>query len=233
MYPLVILCGGKAKRLGSLASEVPKSLIEINKKPFLSYILENYIDQGIKDIYFCLGHLSEKFEEYIETSSKAEVNFYKSYDDKLFNGTGGAVKKVAKKISGPFFVTYGDSYLDINLKKILKSYKMGNGPLMTIFKNNGQFDNSNCMLTDERIIYSKSQTLEGANYIDYGLSIFASEDFLYAPNSFDLSSLQEKYSLENKLQYYEVRKRFYEIGNLEGLKEFDEHIRKIWKFFPR
>ena len=52
MYPLVVLCGGEAKRLGSLTKETPKSLLKINNRPFLSYIIENFTKQGVKDINF-------------------------------------------------------------------------------------------------------------------------------------------------------------------------------------
>lgn len=227
MYPLVILCGGKAKRLGSLARDIPKSLIEISNKPFLTYILQNYIDQGVKDIYFCVGHLSNKFEEYLNSNTWPNINFYTSYDDEIFNGTGGAIKKVSKTISGPFFVAYGDSYLNINLKKVIENYKINSGPLMTIYKNDGQFDNSNCKILNNRVIYSKTKQISEANFIDYGLSIFREENFKNFPDSFDLSEIQQAYSEDGQLQHFEVMKRFYEIGSVDGLQEFNEHIKKF------
>ena len=227
MYPLVILCGGKAKRLGPLAKDVPKSLIEVNNKPFLTHILQNYIKQGVKDIYFCVGHLSNKFEEYMKSNTWPNINFYTSNDDETFNGTGGAVKKVSKTISGPFFVTYGDSYLNIDLKEVIKNYKINSGPLMTIFRNDGHFDKSNCKILNNKVIYSKTNQVSEANFIDYGLSIFTPENFKNFPDSFDLSEIQQAYSEVGQLQHFEVMKRFYEIGSVDGLKEFNEHIKKF------
>ena len=38
-------------------------------------------------------------------------------------GTAGAVINAKKKINNIFFLTYGDSYLDINYKKALSKFK--------------------------------------------------------------------------------------------------------------
>lgn len=225
MYPLVVLCGGKASRLGSIAKNTPKSLIEINNRPFLSYVLDNFINQGVKDIYLCLGHLASNYESYVQENIQAGVNYNLSYDDSNFRGTGGAIKKVSGKIDGPFFVTYGDSYLDVNLEELTKKFKKNNGPLMTIFKNNGLYDKSNCKIIDGKLLYLKNKPLQDMNYIDYGLSIFYPEHFDDMPCDFDLSVIQEKYSSNKLMQHYIVKNRFYEIGSIEGLKEFNEHIK--------
>ena len=37
---MVILCGGVATRLGSLAKDIPKSMIQIHGKPFLEHQIE-------------------------------------------------------------------------------------------------------------------------------------------------------------------------------------------------
>ena len=145
----------------------------------------------------------------------------------MFSGTGGAVKKLIQKISTPFFVTYGDSYLDINLGDLVTNYIEDEGPLMTIFKNSGLYDKSNCTLKDGRLIYSKRNPQDDADFIDYGLGIYASENFSNFPNSFDLSVLQEKFSTEGNLQYYVATKRFYEIGSLEGLDEFKKYVSQL------
>ena len=211
MYPLVVLCGGEAKRLGSLTKETPKSLLKINNRPFLSYIIENFTKQGVKDIYFCLGHLSNKFLDYLKKYPISDVNYFVSFDDDAFNGTGGAIKKISKSIKGPFFVTYGDSYLDIDLEDVVRKYNENDGPLLTVFKNDSFYDKSNCKLIDGKIEYSKTKPLPGANYIDYGLSILSPKHFNDFPNSFDLSALQEQFSEKNNMQHYVVKKGFMKL----------------------
>jgi NDP-sugar pyrophosphorylase family protein len=227
MYPVVILCGGKAKRLGAVAQDTPKALLDINGTPFLKILIDNFAKQGVRRFYFCLGHHSEQIEAFLMSIRSKKLDFHISYDDELFSGTGGAVKKLIQKISTPFFVTYGDSYLDINLGDLVTNYIEDEGPLMTIFKNSGLYDKSNCTLKDGRLIYSKRNPQDDADFIDYGLGIYASENFSNFPNSFDLSVLQEKFSREGNLQYYVATKRFYEIGSLEGLDEFKKYVSQL------
>ena len=61
---IVILCGGLATRLGNLAKDIPKSMIQIEGKPFLEYQIKNLKKHSIKDIVLCVGHLSEQIENY-------------------------------------------------------------------------------------------------------------------------------------------------------------------------
>ena len=70
---MVILCGGLATRLGDLAKNVPKSMLTIEGKPFLEYQIENLKKHSIKDIVLCVGHLSEKIEDYL--GIKADVRY--------------------------------------------------------------------------------------------------------------------------------------------------------------
>ena len=47
----VILVGGKGLRLGKITKKIPKPLIEINKKPFLDYLINFFIRFKIKKIF--------------------------------------------------------------------------------------------------------------------------------------------------------------------------------------
>ena len=60
---MLILCGGLATRLGDLAKNIPKSMIDIEGKPFLQYQIETLRKNSIEDIVLCVGHLSEKIEK--------------------------------------------------------------------------------------------------------------------------------------------------------------------------
>ena len=89
---MVLLCGGLATRLGNLAKTVPKSMIPIEGKPFLEYQVENLKNHSIKDIILCVGHLSEKIEDYFGNGSKFGVNIQYSHDGDKPLGPIGAVK---------------------------------------------------------------------------------------------------------------------------------------------
>ena len=79
MFPFVILCGGLATRLGSIAKRTPKCLLEVNGKPFLYYQLKYLEKFGAEEVYLSVGHLSEKFYDFrCEISGNLKIQDIKS-----------------------------------------------------------------------------------------------------------------------------------------------------------
>tara|TARA_B100001250_G_scaffold196991_1_gene169183 strand:- start:882 stop:1571 length:690 start_codon:yes stop_codon:yes gene_type:complete len=219
MYPFIILCGGLATRLGSIATETPKCLLEINKKPFLYYQLEFLDKNGAKDVFLSVGHLSEKFYDFTKNYSFKNININLIEDGSLPLGTGGAVKNIIKKLDSPSFVMYGDSFLRVNFHDIYSSYNINLGPLMVVYKNDGMYDASNVYFDGDHAVYNKTNPSYLSNYIDYGIGIYKESDFENTTKSFDLSLVQEKFSNIKKLQHFKAEKRFYEIGTPESYKK--------------
>ena len=77
------------------------------------------------------------------------------------------------------------------------------------------FDNGN-------IVYSKTNPSYLCDHIDYGIGVYKFSDFENTMESFDLSLIQERFSKLKKLQYYEAKKRFYEIGTPDSYKKAEE-----------
>jgi len=219
MYPTIILSGGKSSRLGRLTAKQPKCMLMIDDKPFVLHQLNLLEARGVKSVTLCLDYLSNKVTEYLDKKYTGNLNISFSFDGHAPLGTGGAVKKASIKIKTPFFVMYGDSYLDISFKEVAVSYAIKEGPLMVIFKNNGLFDRSNVHLTNRGIVYNKSNPNSQSRYIDYGLGIFEGNHLSTFENTFDLSLVYEQYSKQKALQYFLATKRFYEIGSHQGFKE--------------
>ena len=139
---ILILTGGRAKRLGNISKNIPKSLIIFNNKPFLFYQLKLLEKNNFKKIIISTGYLSNKIKNYITSINKnLKLKIVISHDGRKILGTGGAIKKALPKLSNNFFIIFGDSYLDINYKKVylnfIKSKKLG---LMTVYKNNNSKD---------------------------------------------------------------------------------------------
>ena len=58
------------------------------------------------------------------------------------------------------------------------------------------------------------------------MEIYKYSDFENTTKSFDLSLIQERFSKLKKLQYFEAKKRFYEIGTPESFKKVKEFFIK-------
>jgi NDP-sugar pyrophosphorylase family protein len=223
MIPVIILAGGLATRMRPVTEKIPKSMIAVNGKPFIHHQLTLLEKNGVSEVVLCVGYLGQQIEEYVSNGSTYHLHVEYSYDGDTLLGTGGAIKHIGNNLPDAFFVLYGDSYLDIAYQKVEHAYQVsGKKGLMTIFKNENQWDTSNVVFQDNTIIkYSKINKTKDMRYIDYGLGILQKSVFMDFPSdtAFDLASVYEQLSDESQLEGYEVFERFYEIGSQQGLTD--------------
>lgn len=221
-----------------LTETIPKSLIPVEDRPFLSYQLEWLQLQGVTDVVLCIGHQGQRIRDYV---SAHEWNLQISFVDEGegLRGTGGALKLTAEKgmLHETFFVMYGDSFLPINFFEVWQAFKKSSkSALMTIFKNQGKWDSSNVEYHEGYPIrYKKNPPADIAprmSYIDYGLSILKRSvtDLIPPATKIDLATIFENLSIQNDLESFEVSNRFYEIGSPAGLTDFEEFAKE--RFTP-
>jgi MurNAc alpha-1-phosphate uridylyltransferase len=222
-----ILAGGLATRLGHLTENQPKSLLPIQGKAFLEYQLDFLARGGIRDIVLCLGHMGNMVYQHLGNGRDFGVNIQYSLEEKPL-GTAGALKKAEALLDNAFFTLYGDSYLSLDYDQVFASLMSQNKlGIMTVFKNYDRYDRSNTAIKGNLVKgYSKNGRTEDTVYIDYGISAFKKEVLKMIPEN-------RFYSLENlfmqlvdmeELLAFEVKERFFEIGSLRGLKEFEQYI---------
>ena len=223
--PVAILAGGLATRLRPITEKIPKSLVPVAGKPFLTHQLEFLSSRGIRHAVLCVGYLGEMIQrDYGNEAFGIKLDY--SFDGAKLLGTGGAIKRALPMLGGEFFVLYGDSYLPIEYRPIAEFFeRSGKLGCMTVYHNEGRYDTSNVVFADGGIkVYDKKAKLPEMRHIDYGLSLFkaAAFDGYSAEQPFDLADVMGKLVREKQLAGYEVRERFYEIGSPAGLKELEE-----------
>ena len=66
-------------------------------------------------------------------------------------------------------------------------------------------------------------------YIDYGVSLLSKKSLKKIPKNtfFSTEEFFKKLILKKELLAYEVKKRFYHIGNPESLEEFREYAKNL------
>ena len=62
----IILAGGMGTRLRPSVPDLPKCLAPVAGRPFLSYLIDYLIQQGVEKFIFALGYKHELFEDDIE-----------------------------------------------------------------------------------------------------------------------------------------------------------------------
>ena len=229
MLPVVILTGGLATRLYPTTRTIPKALIPLNGRPFIDHQLALLKEKGVTQVVLCVGHLGSQIEEFVGDGSQWGLKVRYSYDGDILLGTGGAIRKAAGILPGEFMILYGDSYLDIDFEPVVRQFNAEKLPvLMTVYRNRNAFDTCNIIMKDGKVFrYNKKSPDPTMDYIDYGLIVIQKEVFdPYPANEpFDLALLLSRMADSGLVAGYEVRKRFYEIGSISGIKETEDYIR--------
>lgn len=229
---IVILAGGLGTRMAHLSADKPKALIEVHGQPFLQYQIDWLKRTGATRLTFSIGYRAEQIRDYLQTAPNPGVNIDWVQESQPL-GTAGALRWALDqgRLDEKFLLLYGDSYLPLDVSQVWEKFHSSGLPaLMTVFKNNGQFDRSNAHYADGLVpFYSKVNPCPGGplKYIDYGLSGLSRgliSEQVPAGQKCDLATVFENLSLKKQLAGLEVLERFYEVGSPQGLKEFADYV---------
>jgi NDP-sugar pyrophosphorylase family protein len=228
-WPVAILAGGMGTRLRPAAEKIPKALIPVAGQPFLAHQLRLLHGSGIHKVVLCVGYRGEMIEREFGDGGNDKMELSYSFDGPELLGTGGALKKALPLLGDRFFVLYGDSYLPINYAAPAHAFvNSGKLALMTVFRNEGRWDNSNVWFQNGAIKnYSKEEQTGEMQHIDYGLGVLSSAALADWPDgkTFDLAEVYCDLISRNELAGLEIGQRFYEVGSPQGLGELDALLR--------
>jgi len=113
---VVILCAGRGSRLGSMTDYIPKAMVTINRKPVISYILDQIYDKSafteeVKTA-IAVGYCSEVLKSYVsDFYQDKDITFI---DVEKYQGTGSgpgySLLQTATFVAGePFILILGDT----------------------------------------------------------------------------------------------------------------------------
>lgn len=226
--PVAILAGGLATRLRPVTETIPKALVEVAGEPFAFHQLRLLARNGVRHVVYCVGYRSDQVENAVGDGSRFGLRIDYVHDGPALLGTGGAIANALPQLGDQFFVLYGDSYLDCDYRGVEAAFLQSGRPaLMTVFRNEGQWDTSNVEYEGDRIlVYSKVARTPRMLHIDYGLGAFHADVFTGVSRSVatDLASLYERLASEGQLAAFECRERFYEVGSFSGIRELEAHL---------
>lgn len=116
--PMIILCGGRGKRMGKLTSNIPKPMIKIGGKPIIQQKINYYQSQGVNNFIFCLGYKSKILKKFLLKKNKNNV----FADAGIKPGILKRIFLVKSKILKPTLISYGDTLAKINLRSLIAKH---------------------------------------------------------------------------------------------------------------
>ena len=182
-YKAVILAGGKGTRLYPITYEIPKPLLPVKKKPIINYLVNLFLEQGIKDIAVLIN---KDFREEFNWWKKRyySENRIKLVEEKEPLGTFGGLCFLKDWISNkPFFLTNGDELKKIDLIEMNKFHqKLKTPATIALVKVQDPHHYGVVICKDGKVEeFLEKPKNPPSKYINSGLYLLSSEIFNYHP----------------------------------------------------
>lgn len=198
---VAILCGGLGTRLGEIARDVPKPMIEIAGRPYLEFVVDSF--RGF-DVVLLTGHKSEVIERHfrdrVAISREGEPL-----------GTGGALRQARALLGDRFLVTYGDVLRRFDYDRFVREH---DEPALAVYE---RISAGNTAIEGDRVVRFDKRAPE-LPYIDAGFSLMDARVFDLLPErgSYE-ESVFPLLAAERRLAAEVVGHDFFDIGTPEEL----------------
>jgi glucose-1-phosphate thymidylyltransferase len=116
---IIIPVAGEGTRMRPHTYTVPKPLIPVAGKEVLAHVLEPLFALDPEEVYFVIGHLGDRIEEFVKSTYKIKACFV---EQKELLGLGFAIHLALQKIdSGPVLIILGDTIARTDFSEFVKS----------------------------------------------------------------------------------------------------------------
>jgi N-acetyl-alpha-D-muramate 1-phosphate uridylyltransferase len=228
LLPVAVLAGGFATRLRPLTQRIPKALVDVQGEPFVAHQLRLLRSQGVERVVMCAGYLGDQIQTFVGDGSAFGLAVEFSFDQPRLLGTGGALRCALPLLGDSFFVLYGDSYLPCDYRAVQNAFRSAHATaLMTVFRNEDQWDRSNVEYADGAIVrFEKGSPRQSMRHIDYGLGVLTRSALQHVPEGrhYDLALLYQQLLELGELAGLEVKERFYEVGSWAGIQDLGHFL---------
>lgn len=130
----IILAGGFGTRLQSVVADVPKPLAPIAGKPFLVWLMQAMMKDGVTGFTLSVHHQWEKIRDYFDANPIGVPVDYAVEEAPL--GTGGAIAYALAhcKATAPVIVVNGDTFVGVDYKAIYDNHIQSGAKLTMVLR---------------------------------------------------------------------------------------------------
>jgi NDP-sugar pyrophosphorylase family protein len=236
MQPVVVLAGGLGTRVAHLAApEQPKALLPLDGHAFIDYELASLAAAGATQVVVLAGYGADQLRAHVGDERRFGLSVSLVEDGPVLLGTGGAIRAVVDRLPSIFWVTYGDTLLQVPVDAV--EARLAQDPtllgIMTVLANNDRWETSNVDVDGDLVAAYEKHSIAGTHrHIDYGMLLFRREVFEESPvgRPSDLSEVVRGLVARRALGAFEVTERFHDIGTEAAWRETERWCRqtRIW-----
>mgnify|MGYP002852947151 CR=1 FL=1 len=143
------MAGGKGTRIASIASDIPKPMIQLCGKPILEHQIECLKRNGLTDITLVIGHLGYVIRDYFSDGAKFGVNI-SYFEETEPLGTAGALYKIDGLIDSneDFLLLCGDTIFDVDFSRLAAFHKAHDADATLVAHPNSHPYDSSLLVTE-------------------------------------------------------------------------------------
>jgi mannose-1-phosphate guanylyltransferase len=112
----LILVGGEGTRLRPLTETVPKAVMPLAGRPFLSYMIDWLARHGVEEVVLACGFKADRVREVLGEGGEPLLRYVEEPEPL---GTAGAIKFAAGQLSDRFLALNGDVLTDLDLTALI------------------------------------------------------------------------------------------------------------------
>lgn len=223
---IVILCGGPGTRLGEYTQKCPKSLLPVQERPFLDYIISHFIQAGYRHFHLLCHHHYEQFVSYQNRMLQFQhlgvrVELHR---EPMLAGTAGALSLFLPDLDpsvDAIICCNGDSLSDISIEHFVNNC---NDEIITIAltdqKDRHQRFGKVCRNELGLVTAFLEKQATDSNFINAGLYYIPKKCFGYfksAPLSMENQLFPILIEKEKLMTYHQPNTQFFDMGIVEEL----------------
>ena len=229
---VAVLAGGLGTRMSHLTgSGTPKAMLPVCGQPFIDLKLAELVAAGADEIVVLVGFGADAIRAHVGPRAEGGVPVQFVDDGRELLGTGGAIRRALGLLPDPFWTTYGDTLLDVDLgppeQQLQRLPQLGG--VMTVLQNEDRWQRSNVSIDHERLVtsYDKHSSPGSHAYIDYAMRLLRHELFAHRPHgaAFDLADVLREAVTSRRLAASVVHERFHDIGSEEAWRDTEQWAR--------
>ncbi|MBF0430815.1 MAG: HAD-IIIA family hydrolase [Fibrobacteria bacterium] len=218
-----ILCGGLGTRLRPITDTLPKPLAPVNNRPFLSYLLEQLYDNGIRECVLMTGYLGDKIQDYYGDGSRFHLHITYAHGPVEWD-TGRRLWEAKDLLKEYFLLLYSDNFAQFDLKKMTTFYSQKNKLLsfLVTAKKNGNIRIGN---DGDVSCYDKSRVAENLDYVELGYMLVCKQVFkYYSESNVSFSNIISLLVADNQVAGLSLYDNYYSISDPERLKIMEAYL---------
>lgn len=129
----IVLAGGFGTRLAQVVKDVPKPMAPVAGKPFLQYVADDLIEQGVDRLIFAVCYKKEIIMDFFGAGYRGAEAVYSIESEPLL--TGGAIRQALGMCREErAFVINGDTFFSVDLAAMRKTSQSTGKEIMIAVK---------------------------------------------------------------------------------------------------